>query len=140
MSKTVKKIAIGAAVAAVAGYVAGILTAPKSGKETRADIKNAADAASVEAERRLKKMHTELAQLLDQAKAVRSKLSGKAKVQYDELLEKSKLAKQKAREVLSALHEGDAEDEDLQKAIKESTRAIDHLKSFLKKPTSHQES
>ena len=140
MSKTVKKIAIGAAIAAVAGYVAGVLTAPKSGKETRADIKNAADAAAVEAERRLKKMHTELAQLMDQAKSARTKLSGKAKVQYDDLLEKSKVAKQKAREVLSALHEGDAEDEDLQKAIKESSRAIDHLRSFLKKPTSHQES
>src|SRR5579862_4647604 len=80
--KTVKNIAIGAAIAAVAGYVAGILTAPKSGKETRADIKNKADAAAAEAERRLKGMHTELTQLLDQAKSTSSKLSGKAKLQY----------------------------------------------------------
>jgi gas vesicle protein len=135
MSKTVKKIAIGAAIAAVAGYVAGILTAPKSGKETRADIKNKADEAATEAERRLKAMHTELAQLIDQAKSASNKLSGKAKTQYDDLFEKSKVAKQKAREVLSALHEGDAQDEDLQKAIKESSNAIDHLKSYLKKPT-----
>jgi Gas vesicle protein len=40
MSKA--KIAAGAAVAAVAGFVSGILLAPKSGKETREDIKKAA--------------------------------------------------------------------------------------------------
>ena len=135
--KTIKKIAIGAAFAALAGYVAGILTAPKSGKETRADIKHTADAAATEAERRLKAMHTELNDLLAQTKLMGGKLSGKAKDQYDDLVDKSKLAKQKAREVLSALHEGDAEDEDLQKAVKESARAIDHLKSYLKKPPQH---
>lgn len=32
------KIAIGALVGAAAGFVAGLVTAPKSGKETRADI------------------------------------------------------------------------------------------------------
>ncbi len=37
MSKA--KFALGAVVGAAAGLVAGILTAPKSGKETRADIK-----------------------------------------------------------------------------------------------------
>lgn len=37
MSKT--KFALGTLIGAVAGVVAGILTAPKSGKETRADIK-----------------------------------------------------------------------------------------------------
>ena len=33
------KFALGAIIGATAGVVAGILTAPKSGKETRADIK-----------------------------------------------------------------------------------------------------
>lgn len=36
------KVAIGAAVGAVVGFTAGILTAPKSGKQTRDDIKHAA--------------------------------------------------------------------------------------------------
>lgn len=36
------KLAIGAIVGAAAGVVAGILTAPKSGKETRDDIKRKA--------------------------------------------------------------------------------------------------
>jgi gas vesicle protein len=34
-SSPVKKIAIGASIAALAGYVTGVLTAPKSGKQTR---------------------------------------------------------------------------------------------------------
>jgi gas vesicle protein len=36
-----KRVAIGSGIAAAAGFVAGVLTAPKSGKETRADIKTA---------------------------------------------------------------------------------------------------
>jgi gas vesicle protein len=37
-SSTFKRVAIGSAVAAAAGYVAGVLTAPKSGKATRKDV------------------------------------------------------------------------------------------------------
>lgn len=36
------KVALGAVFGAVAGFVSGILLAPKSGKETRKDIKDAA--------------------------------------------------------------------------------------------------
>lgn len=36
------KFALGAIIGAAAGIVAGLLTAPKSGKETRADIKDKA--------------------------------------------------------------------------------------------------
>ena len=41
MAKT-SKFAVGAILGAAAGLVAGILTAPKSGKETRQDLKNKA--------------------------------------------------------------------------------------------------
>lgn len=40
---------IGALIAAAAGAVAGILTAPKSGKETRADLKSKANELKDEA-------------------------------------------------------------------------------------------
>ncbi len=43
------KFALGALVGMAAGVVAGILTAPKSGKETRADIKNKAEAVKADA-------------------------------------------------------------------------------------------
>jgi gas vesicle protein len=39
------KLAMGAIVGAAVGVVAGILTAPKSGRETREDIKRKADEA-----------------------------------------------------------------------------------------------
>ena len=46
------RFAIGAIVGAGAGIVAGILTAPKSGKETRADLKEKATELKEEAAKR----------------------------------------------------------------------------------------
>lgn len=131
--KNVKRFAIGTAVAGVAGYVAGILTAPKSGKQTREDIKSTVDKNLNEAEKQLKAMHTELNKLLDEAKKHGGKLSGQAQKELDVLLEKTKDTKEKAREMISAIHEGDAEDKDLASAIKQANAAIDNLKTYLKK-------
>lgn len=39
------KVAIGAFIAAAAGFVTGVLLAPKSGKETQKEVKQAADTA-----------------------------------------------------------------------------------------------
>jgi len=126
------KIAAGAAIAAVAGYVAGILTAPKSGKETRADIQQAATKARAEAEHKLKSLHSELNELIDQGKEISGKLSLRAKKQLAAALASAIKAKEKAREMLSAVHEGGAEDKDLQSAIDDVNKAIAHLKKFLK--------
>ena len=130
-SGVVKAFAIGAAISALAGYVAGILTAPKSGKETREDIRNRAQASYAAAEKELKKLHTELTDVLHE---VGDRVeSFKNRKDVDAALKKGQHAKQKAREVLSTLHEGESEDEDLRKAIKDATDAIDHLRDFLKK-------
>lgn len=48
------KFALGAIIGAAAGVVAGILTAPKSGKETRADIKAKAEELKQDADKALK--------------------------------------------------------------------------------------
>ena len=130
---TAKKIAVGSAIAAGAGYLAGILTAPKSGKETRQDIKDTADRSWSEAEKELKKLHTELNSMLEEVKAKGGKVSGKTKDELEKLLARTKDTKEKAREMISAIHEGDAEDKDLAKAIKQANEAIDHLKDYLKK-------
>jgi gas vesicle protein len=126
------KLAVGAAIAAAAGYVAGILTAPKSGKDTREDIQNAAVKARTEAEHRLKALHSELSELIDQGKDGAGKLQDSAKKQYSTVLGVAQTAKDKAREMLSAIHEGGAEDKDLESAIEEVNQAISHLKKFLK--------
>jgi len=130
---TAKKFAVGTVLAAAAGYVAGILTAPKSGKETRQDIKEAAVHTYTEAEKELKKLHTELGVLLTQLKAKANDLKGKAREDLDKAAESAKAVKEKARELLSAVHEGDADNKDLKQAISDATKAIDHLKAFMQK-------
>jgi gas vesicle protein len=134
MGKAAKRFAIGAIVAAAAGYVTGVLTAPKSGKETRSDIKSAANQKMTEAERQLKKLHTELTTLLNRTKSEASELKGKARQDYDEVVRLSQTVREKAREVLSALHEdGAVEDKDLKKAIDDANKAVEHLKKYIKK-------
>ncbi len=133
MGKSAQKFAIGTVIAAAAGYVAGVLTAPKSGKETRQDIKDTASRSVTEAEKELKKLHTELNALLEESKQKGSQLSEKASKELDALLEKAKESKEKARVLLSAIHEGDAEDKDLAQAIKDANKAIDHIRTYLQK-------
>ncbi len=130
---TVRNVAIGSAIAAVGGFLTGILTAPKSGKATRGDIKKGANKGLAEAEKDLKKAHTELDKAIKQAKVNGGKLNAAAQKELNELLVKAKDSKEKAREVLSAVHEGDAEDQDLDRAIKAANRSVKHLKKYLKK-------
>lgn len=133
MSKTSKRLAVSTFVAAAAGYVAGVLTAPKSGKETRKDIQQAASKAKTEAERNLKNLHSELDNLIIQGKEKVSDLKSKAKADLVGALATAKIAKEKARELLTALHDGDADDKDLKKAVKDVNKAITHLKKYLAK-------
>jgi gas vesicle protein len=128
-----KSVAIGSAVAAGAGYVAGILTAPKSGKQTRKDIKDRADKSRADAEKELKKLHTDLDKVIKDAKSAGGKAGSRAQKEFNDITTRAKDAKEKAREVLSAIHEGDAEDKDLKKAVKDASAALGHLKDYLKK-------
>jgi gas vesicle protein len=133
MNKSTKRFAVGTLFAAVAGYVAGILTAPKSGKETRQDIKTAAEHGMAEAEKQLKKLHTQMNDLLKEAKTKLESAKGTAQKDLQLAVDKVTASKEKARQLLSALHEGGAEDKDLKKAIAEANKAVDHLKSYLAK-------
>ena len=132
-TSTAKKIALTSLAAAAAGYLAGILTAPKSGKETRKDIKDTAKRSYTEAEKQLKKLHTELNQTLEEAKTKLGTLNGKARDELDAAMNVAKQGKEKARQLLSAVHEGEAEDKDLQVAIEEARASLEHLKKYLSK-------
>lgn len=133
MRKRSTNLAAGAVFLAGLGYAAGILTAPKSGKETRKDIQRAAVRAKSEAESRLKELNAELGDLIEQGKHRAKDVKDGAKGEFVDMLGHAQFARQKARELLSALHEGDAEDKDLKRAIDEVNQAIDHLKTYLKK-------
>ncbi len=125
------KVAKGALIAAGIGYAIGILTAPKSGRETRRSIHLAATRAKTEAERNLKNLHSDLSKLISRGKRDAADMTAKAKDELDEAIVKAGRAKDKARQLLSAIHEGEADDKDLQKAADEVKNAISHLKSFM---------
>jgi gas vesicle protein len=133
MAKIVRRIAVGAAVAGAAGYLAGVLTSPKSGKANRKAVKHAATNNFRDAEKQLKGLHTELGKLVDDVKDGGAKLNSKGQKELKDLIGKAGDSKQKVREVLSAIHEGDADDTDLKRALTDAKRAVDHLRDFLKK-------
>jgi gas vesicle protein len=133
MKDSTKRFAVGTALAAAAGFLTGILTAPKSGKETRKDIKEAAVSSINEAERQLKRLHTELNDVIAQAKDHGDRVSGKTKEELNVAVQATRQVKEMVREILSAVHEGRAEDKELQKAIADAQKAVKHLRSYIKK-------
>ena len=128
-----KTVAAAAAILAGASYLAGILTAPKSGKQTRKDILDSTVKAKIEAEKKLKKVHSELAVLIADAEKKSKKLSDKAKKELNASIKRAKVAKEKASEMLSAFHNGDASDPNLQAVIEEVKLAKKNLVTYLKK-------
>lgn len=118
---------------AAAGYVAGLLTAPKSGRETRQDIKHAALKAKTDAERKLKTAHSELTSVLDQATELAKKSKDKADEELKKAIERANNVRIKSKMILSAIREGEAEDHDLQVALEEVKAAAKHLKQYVTK-------
>lgn len=129
-----KKIAAAGGILLIgAGYITGILTAPKSGKETRKDIATSANRTRIDAEKKLKKIHSELQVLIGDAETRSKQLKRRAKAELNEAIENANIAKNKAREVLSAIHHGDADDPNLQAVLDEVKLAQKNLVTFLKK-------
>lgn len=133
MVKKNRNLALGTLLMALAGYAFGRLTAPKSGKETRKELHKKALKAKTEAEKTLKKMHSELAELIETSAKKSDNIKTKVSDDYKEALKKAAEIKTKAREALSAFHEGDADDKDLKRAVKEVESAIKHLKNYASK-------
>lgn len=131
------KIALGTLIAAGAGYVIGLLTAPKSGRETRKDIRSASLKAKAEAEKKLKTAHSELTVLLAEAEKKVKTSKDQVSKEVKAVLEQADTVRQKSRELLSAIHEGEAEDGDLQKAVDDAKDSITHLKKYIGKKISN---
>lgn len=131
MRKRDRNVAVGTLIAAGIGYVAGILSAPKSGRETRKDVQATAVKLQKQAEKNLKKLHSELSDLIDKGTKQATTVSTKTKKEYNQVLKKAGVAKEKARNILSAIHEGDTDENDLHAAIEEVTSAVDHLKKYI---------
>jgi gas vesicle protein len=131
-SATVKKVAIGSAIAGAVGYLAGILSAPKSGKQTRQDIVDKASEVKGSAENELHELNEELNDLIKNAKGRTINLGSAARSEYNETLIKAKDAQNKAGEVLKAVKNGQAANPELDKAIRQARQAAKNLGKYLK--------
>ncbi|MEK7561602.1 MAG: YtxH domain-containing protein [Patescibacteria group bacterium] len=129
---TGRKFALGALMAGAVGYVTGILTAPKSGKETREDIADKAEDLKEGAEDQLQAVHDELNELIQTAKNKSVALGSRARVDFNEAVVHAKDAQNKASHVLKAVRAGQADDPALNKAIKQAKQAQKNLSKFLK--------
>ena len=131
-SKILQKIAVGAALAGAAGYVAGVLSAPKEGKKTRRELKKTAEQSVSDVEKQLKQLHNELGDLM--SKVADHKDTGKdVHKKVDGAIKAANSTKDKLKVVLSSIHEGEASDKDLRKALEDASRSLAHLKKFIKK-------
>ncbi|QQS64774.1 YtxH domain-containing protein [Candidatus Saccharibacteria bacterium] len=118
------KVAVGAVLGVVGGFVAGLLFAPKSGKETRADIKQAA-------EKLIDKVQKEAEDIFAQAKKVESTLEEKAKAELVRLKHKAEEARDKVKAAASKAADK-KDDAALQAALDDAHSAFSNLKAFVK--------
>jgi gas vesicle protein len=129
---TGRKLAIGSAIAGAAGYLAGVLTAPKAGDQTRQDILNKAGDLKDDTEGQLQDLNGELKELIKNTKVKTVALSSSARAEFNEAVVKAKDAQNKSAQVLKAAKAGEATDPDLNKAVKQARMAIKNLGKFLK--------
>lgn len=107
-----KKLGLGLIIGAAAGLITGLLAAPKSGRETRDDLKKKADEVKVTAERKLKEAHKELGKLSDEAATTAGKLRGKAKDELDDLAKKADALKERVKSAITSIKSGDDDNDD----------------------------
>lgn len=131
--RVAERIALGAALAGVAGYIAGILSAPSSGRKTRAQLKKSAEGGLDDVEAQLKKLQNELSDLVTEAKKRGAPLGDRAERRFGTAMDSANVAKDKLYEVVGSLKKGQTNDKDLQNALADAKRAIDHLRDFLRK-------
>ena len=127
------KLAFGALLAGLTGFVTGILFAPKSGQETRGEIKQAAHKASDTITQKAKQAQTHLAQLITKAEAQLTQTKAATSDQGRKLVSQAKRTKTQVGTVAKAVKAGKASDKDLDAAVKKAKAAISSLKTYLKK-------
>ncbi len=133
MSK--QKLGLGIVIGSVVGVIAGLLTAPKSGKETREDIKKRAQEVKGSLERKLKDAHKELGTLSEELKEKAKTVQGKAKEELNELAKKADELKERTKAAITSIKSGDDEDDEatLDQLVKDfmalKTKVVTKLKS-----------
>ena len=126
-----KNALIGIALGLLVGYAAGVLSAPKSGKETRHDIAEAGSKFIHQAGSTIDNLHDQLNDLVNLAKDQATTLNEKSKVELDKLVQAAKDAGEKASQIYSAVKQGQSDDPELKEAIDNFKKAKNHLATFL---------
>ncbi|KKU19894.1 MAG: hypothetical protein UX30_C0006G0024 [Candidatus Saccharibacteria bacterium GW2011_GWA2_46_10] len=129
---TGRKLAIGTLIAGAAGYISGLLTAPKSGKETRKDLADKADELKDQAAEELKKASDELSDLIKAAKDKSLALGAQARGEFNEAVIRAKDARNKAGHVIKAVKNGVSDEPQLNAAMKQVKQARKNLARYLR--------
>ena len=129
--KTVKTAAIASLLGVGVGLTVGYLTAPKSGKETRADIANKSREIRDDLVARYEAVQASLADTIEAAMEQVSQLTGSSKKALQDMVEHAKEAEYKAVNVFRAVKSGESDNKNLEKALNHATKAKDDLKKYL---------
>jgi gas vesicle protein len=97
------KFIIGAIVGAAVGMVGALLAAPKSGKETRQDIKDKAQEVSHDALRQLRKLEGQLNKSISDARRLAGKLDDDARKEAEKLVDRAEKTKDRALKQMGAI-------------------------------------
>ena len=131
MKKNSRNIVVGAILVGAASYLAGILTAPKKGKETREDIRHASVNFKISLEKSLKKLYADSSKQLDRALNVKQDLTRQTKKELDLLIASVRHAKDKIKVYLTALRDGDIEEEEITLLLSDGRDNTERLKYFV---------
>jgi gas vesicle protein len=131
MAKDVKNVGLALVVGLAAGYALGVLTAPKSGKETRGDIKEAGSKAYKAAEVRLKGSYEDLSDVIAKASTQTKKLSKKGHAELDLLLAAAHDAQGRVKQLITSVRSGDATNEQFEDVVIAAQVAKDELQDFI---------
>lgn len=111
------------------GYLVGLLTAPRSGKQTRGKIKDDAKNSVAALEKQLKIVYKDTKEYLDKLSKDSPEVTSKVK-DAKAAAEKSQT---KVKQLLSAIHGGDNVDDDLDSALKSAKSTLADLKRYISK-------
>ncbi len=131
MNKETKNLGIALIAGLAAGYALGVLTAPKSGKETREDIKVASQKAYRAAEAQLKNAYEDLSELIAKASEQGKKLGVKGREELDDLLAAAHEAQGRVKQLITSVRRGEASDVELEDAVAAAEVAKDELRTFI---------
>jgi len=131
MKKNSRNIVFGAVVIGAASYLAGILTAPKKGSETREDIRHASVNAKISLEKSLKKLYADSSRQIERALNVNHELTKQTKRELDLLIASVKHATEKIKIYLTSIRDGDIEEEEITLLLTDGRDNTERLKLFV---------